>query len=122
MRIILADHHAEPLKALNDLLSEQTEFEVIGEAVDGESLLLRASENPTDLVLIDCDLPGIRMEDLISGLHSIEPRPIVVVMSSKFEKSRVMLQAGADAYVSKSEQLQWLLESLKRYERRTANH
>ena len=42
MRIILADHHAQPCWALKMLLDEQPEFEIIGEAVDGEGLLVLA--------------------------------------------------------------------------------
>lgn len=122
MRIILADHHAKPLRALKELLGEHPEFDVIGEAADGESLLAWAVENPADLILIDCDLPGIRIEELIAHIHAIQPRPLVIVMSGKLEKSRILFQSGADAYVSKSEQLDWLLQTLQHYERRKAGH
>lgn len=118
MRIILADHHTVPLYALKELLKDHPEFELIGEAMDGESLIFLASEHPADLVLIDSDLPGIRMEDLFPRLHTLTPRPIVVVMCGKFEKSKALLQAGADAFVSKSEHQQWILETLQEYERR----
>jgi len=52
--------------------------------------------------------------DLIASLHALEPRPIVIVMSSEIEYSRVLLKAGADAFVSKGEP-DWLLEKLHRY-------
>jgi len=122
MRIILADHHAEPLAALKETLQQQPGFDLVGEAVDAQGLLSLAEGNPSDLVLLDSELPGRYMEDLITGLHAIEPRPVVIVMSCKFENSRMMLKAGADAYVSKSDQHDWLLEILHKYKDRTRNH
>lgn len=115
MRIILADHHAHTLWALKTTLGEEPEFDLIGDAVDGQGLLILAREHKPDLVLVDKSLPGIPIEDLISSLHTQQPRPIVIVMSSEFEYSRVLLKAGADAFVSKGYEPGWLLEKLHMY-------
>lgn len=115
MRIILADHHTQALGALKTLILEQPELELIGEAVDADALLaLAASESP-DLALIDWELPGEQIEELISELHMHSPRPIVVVMSSQSEYGRMLLKAGADAFISKSDQPDWLLNILQKY-------
>ena len=119
MRIILADHHAQPCWALKTLLNEQPEFEIIGEAVDAEGLLKLAELHLPDLVLADSELPGLYIEDLISRLHALEPAPIVVIMSSEFENSRKLLKAGADAFVSKGDEPAWLLETLQKFEIRS---
>jgi DNA-binding NarL/FixJ family response regulator len=118
MRIILADHHVKPRWALKALLEEQPEFDLIGEADDSQSLLALAEKQPADLVLIDSELPSIYLEDLIARLHVLEPRPIVIVMSSEFSDSRKVLKAGADAFVSKADQPDWLLETLRKFESR----
>ena len=119
MRIILADHHAQPCWALKMLLAEQPEFEIIGEAVDGEGLIVLAKTHLPDLVLVDSELPGVYIEDLIISLHALEPPPIVVVMSSEVENSRKLLKAGADAFVSKGDEPAWLLETLQKFESRS---
>jgi DNA-binding NarL/FixJ family response regulator len=41
--------------------------------------------------------------------------PFVIVMSSDFETSRSVLKAGADAFVSKVDEPNWLLEKLHPY-------
>jgi DNA-binding NarL/FixJ family response regulator len=117
IHIILADHHAHPRWALGLLLGEQPEFNVIGEAVDAQNLLLLAGAQTANLVLVDQELPGIKIEDLIARLHEIQPRPVVIVMSSKSDNSIPMLQAGADAFVSKTDQPELLLETLYKYAR-----
>jgi DNA-binding NarL/FixJ family response regulator len=78
-------------------------------------LLVLAEEHTPDLVLIDKDLPGSPIEDLIDRLHALKPKPIVVVMSSESHFSRVILKAGADAFVSKGDEPDWLLEKLQKY-------
>jgi DNA-binding NarL/FixJ family response regulator len=116
MRIILADQHVQPRSALKTLLEQQPEFDLIGEAVDAEGLLLLAKKHLADLVLLDSELPGVYIEDLIASLHALEPPPIVIVMSSESENSRKMLKAGADAFVSKGDEPEWLLETLQKFE------
>ena len=115
MRILLADHHVHPRWALENLIEEQPEFDLVGEAQDAQGLLILAEKHTPDLVLIDRELPGIPIEDLIDRLHALRPKPIVVVMSSESQFSRVILKAGADAFVSKGDEPIWLLEKLQKY-------
>lgn len=115
MRIILADHHEQSLLALGTLLDEQPELDLIGKAMDAQGLLLLAEKRPPNLVLIDGELPGIFIDELIARIHALVPRPIVIVMSSAVESSRKMLRAGADVFVSKVDEPEWLLERLQKY-------
>lgn len=121
MRIILADHHRQALWALKTTLQEESELEIVGEVMDSERLLMLAENAAADLVLVDRKLPGDPIKDLISRLQTLEPRPIIIVMSSNPEDSRLMLKAGADAFVSKGDQPDWLLEALRQYAKRIKN-
>lgn len=118
LRILLADHHPHILRAFEMLLREEQEIDLIGVAEDTESLLRLAETSPVDLFLVDWKLPGSPIEDLIDSLHALELRPFVIVMSSEIEYSRTALKAGADAYVSKSDEPNWLLETLHKFEYR----
>jgi DNA-binding NarL/FixJ family response regulator len=51
-------------------------------------------------------------------LHALEPAPAIVVMSSELEHSRKALKAGADAFVSKTDDPGWLLETLQKFDSR----
>jgi DNA-binding NarL/FixJ family response regulator len=119
MRIMIADHHPQALWALKSMLQEKTEFEIIGEAINADSLLSLASACPPDLALIDRELPGRSIQNLINELHAIFPSPIVVLMSSDPEYGGMLLKAGADAFVSKGDHPEWLLESLGKFEERS---
>ena len=119
MRIILADHHPQALWALKISLEAEPEFDLVGEATDADTLCALVASNPPDLALIDRELPGKPIEDLITELHENPVKFLVVVMSSQPEYGRMALKAGADAFVSKSDQPDWLLETLHKFEKRT---
>lgn len=119
MRIIVADQNQKTLWALRTMLEEEPFMETVGEAVDAQQLQMVAEKNSADLVLLDRWLPGSTIEEMISDLQALEPRPFVLVMSSAHEDGRLILRAGADAFVSKGDQPDWLLETLRQYAKRT---
>jgi DNA-binding NarL/FixJ family response regulator len=118
MRIVVADHNTQVSYALRKLLEELPQFELIGEVADATTLIALAKAESPDLILVDSDLPGMYIEDLITQLHTNDPVPIVVAMSCEFDNSRKMLKAGADAFVSKGDKPEWLLETLYQFESR----
>lgn len=115
MRIILADHNDQSRRAVGLLLEQEPEFVLVGDVVDARELLQMAEKHPADLILIDRELPGLQISVMIARLKAFEPQPIIVVMSSEFEYSRMLLKAGADAFMSKSDQPEWLLDTLDKY-------
>jgi DNA-binding NarL/FixJ family response regulator len=121
MRIILADSDETTLWALRVMLQEEASLEIVGEAPDAPGLQKTAEENKADLILMDRKLPGGPIETLIRELHAHVPRPIVVVMSSSSEDSRLAIRAGADAFVSKGDEPEWLLETLRHFAKRPLN-
>jgi DNA-binding NarL/FixJ family response regulator len=119
LHIILADPDERVLWSLRLILEREPEIEVIGEAFDASGLLALVERQPPDLALVDNKLPGMSLRELIARLEALALTMIVLVMSSQPEDGRLTLQAGADAFVSKGSQPDWLLESLKKYAKRS---
>ena len=61
---------------------------------------------------MDQELPGSDITELISRLHALQPGLLVVVISSQSEYGAAMINAGADAFVSKMDQPEALLATL----------
>ena len=118
MQIILADQHPQSRWALKAALQEESTLDLVGVAEDAQDLLMLAEDQNADLFLVDRNLPGSPIEDLLDSLHELDPRPFVIVMSSESEYSRMMLKAGADAFVSQSDHPKWLLETLHKFDKR----
>jgi DNA-binding NarL/FixJ family response regulator len=117
MFIILADTDAQYRQSIKTLLDDEPDFCLVGEAADTDSLFRLAENHQVDLVLVNRKLPGANIEETIANLCALEPPPIVIIMSSEFEYCRMMLRAGADAFVSKTIQPDLLLDALEKYAR-----
>ena len=115
MRIILADPHEGPLLGVSEAIKNEPELELVGAVTDAAGLLELANRQPVDVILLDKELPGMDISDIISRLHELVPKPNVITMSCELQDSRKMLRAGADAYVSKGDEPDWLLEKLHQY-------
>jgi DNA-binding NarL/FixJ family response regulator len=115
MRVILADHHVHARVALEALIDEESQLELVGEAMDAQALLVLIEKHKPDLVLVDEQLPGIPIEELIVSLHAHQPVPTVIVMSSDPTCSRKILDAGVDIFVSKVDRPDRLIQSLHKY-------
>ena len=112
MRIILAEHHSKLLSALRTLVTEKTDHVIAGEARDWAELLKQAQKTKPDLVLLDWELPDRPRNDLRTDLCVSEKGLRLIVLSTWVEVKEIALAAGADAFVSKSESPDKLLEVL----------
>ena len=113
MRILLAEHHRQVLKALKTLLKEKTDYTLVGEATDANHLLDQVEEISPELVLFAWDLPGRPSSEIIAALNALDPRPKVVVISSQLDVEEIAQNAGADVFVSKGDPPHNLLVALQ---------
>ena len=112
MRILLADDDHRVRGALQLLLECNANWSVVGESTDAESLLAHAQAIGADLVLLDWELPGRSDALLPQRLRVVADGIKVVALSSKQESREEALSAGADAFVSKTESAEHLLDTL----------
>ena len=112
MRILLADHESNVRYGLRVLLEERLELEVVGEAADAEDLLALIETACPDLVLLSWELPGLVAADLLPILRSVCDEVHVIVLSGRPEARQAILDAGANAFVSKVESPERLLAEI----------
>jgi DNA-binding NarL/FixJ family response regulator len=115
IRILLADDHALFRKGMASLLSEQQEFEVVGEAVNGRQAVEMARVLLPDVVLMDLSMP--EMDGLAATRQVTAELPgIRVVMLTIEDGDRNLFEAvksGAQGYVLKKVEPQALFETLR---------
>ena len=112
VRVILADDKTQVRQALQVLLDQELNMLVVGEASDAESLLLQIRTSLPDLVLLDWQLPGLSPPDSLSSLRITCPNLQVLVLSDWPGGQRQALTAGANAFVSKVDSPDRLLNAL----------
>ena len=109
MQLVVAGRQATTRRAVSMLVGTRLGLEVIGEAKDYEELMNLVMANQPDLILLDEDLPGVELGELIPTLRGLDFSPAVIVLNEKPETEEAALAAGADAFVYKGDHPKRLL-------------
>jgi len=112
---MLVDDHLVVRDGLAALLRQERDLEVIAEAGDGRQAIERARQEEPDVILMDIMMP--EMDGIVATriIKSLLPK-IKIVGLSLFEERQMrdsMMDAGASAYISKSEGAQVLVETIR---------
>jgi DNA-binding NarL/FixJ family response regulator len=114
MRILLADDQPKVRFALRTLLERKWGFEVVGEATHIRDMWQQVEEECPDLLLLDWELPGPQVADLMTALHALCPNLCVIALSGHSESRHVALEAGVDAFVCKCDPPERLLSAIEK--------
>jgi DNA-binding NarL/FixJ family response regulator len=103
VRVLLADDHPPLLSAIRRLLG--AEFEVVGEAHDGEEATRMARELRPDIVVTDLAMPRTAGLDAIRRIKADQSASAIVVLTVLADPAVVdaAVAAGARGYVLKSQ-------------------
>lgn len=104
IRIMLVDDHMVMRQGLAALLRGEPDFEIAGEASDGEAAVKLARDIRPDIVLMDISMPrmdGIQATRIIHR-EMRETRIIGLSMFQEAEQEAAIREAGAVGYVSKT--------------------
>ena len=111
--LFLADGHPVVLAALQELLSE--EYDVVGTATDGKSLIAAMARLTPELIIVDVSTPGMSGIELIRRLRGTAPLTKILILSVYNDPAFVKkaLKAGAWGYVLKQSQASELFRAIK---------
>ena len=106
-RVVLADDQKYLRTIIRKILSTKQEYEVVGEAEDGASLidLLEHSSPLPEMVILDISMPGMHGIEAAGKIHSSFPDVKVLFLTVHREQGFVnqAFAAGADGYLLKDE-------------------
>lgn len=103
-RIVVADTGTEYRKSLIRALSEESDFQIIGETGDGSELMRIVQRERPDAVIMDMVLTGgMDGMDVLDAMSRLEERPKVLILSGYIKGSVVDAAAakGADFFIVK---------------------
>jgi len=115
IRVMLADDHRLFREGLRTLLEQQADFEVVGVAADGQSVLTQVGTCRPDVVLMDVSMPGLNGLEATRRLQTEHPDVAILVLSMHADHRFVVeaLRAGALGYILKDCEITELQEAIR---------
>ena len=114
--ILIVDDHKVLRDGLKGMLQLEPDIQVVGEAADGRRAIEQAEKLHPDLVIMDVNL-GDEMEGVTATRKILArmPRVKVIALSMYDDEgiARTMKDAGASAYISKTEPSENLIETIR---------
>jgi DNA-binding NarL/FixJ family response regulator len=115
VRILLADDQALFRAGLRTLLSTQRDFEIVGEAANGEEALRLAQEWCPDVVLMDLRMPVLDGVAATRRLCAVRPDCQVIILTTFDDDEYIYegLRAGALGYMLKDADPEVLFQAIR---------
>jgi DNA-binding NarL/FixJ family response regulator len=115
-RILIVDDHKSAIREIRTLLGANPEWEVCGEAVNGQEALAKANEMHPDVVVLDFAMPvmnGLRAAQEITKvlptvpivLHTLYNSPQVELEAKKHGIQKVVEKTHSGALVAAIQEL-----------------
>jgi DNA-binding NarL/FixJ family response regulator len=103
LRILIAEDHELTRNGLKYSFKELSNYEVVGDAQDGEAVVGLVDRLHPDVVLMDIGLPVLDGIEATQRIKAAHPTVKVVMLTSRQKESEILaaLAAGADAYCMK---------------------
>jgi DNA-binding NarL/FixJ family response regulator len=114
-RIFIVDDHPMMRQGFGQLIGDEPDLEVCGEAGDAGTTLNAVNKLKPDLLLADITLPDKNGIELIKDLQAMQPALAVLVISMHDESlyAERVLRAGARGYIMKQEGGKKMMQAIR---------
>lgn len=116
IRILIADDHPLFREGLRRILAGCPDFNVAGEASNGQEVFEKVWNNEYDMVLLDIAMPGTPGLEVLKRLKNEKPKLPVLVLSMYPEEQYAVrvIKAGASGYLTKESASEELITAIRR--------
>lgn len=117
--VLIADDHAIVREGIRSLLETTDDFEVVGEASDGQQAVTQTLARAPAMIILDLMMPGSSGASVISTLTQQCPGSRIVVLSSTEDDDLAFsaIEAGAHSFLVKTMLGDELIDTLRRVAR-----
>lgn len=115
IRVLVADDHSVVRRGLRGFLELNDEFELVGEASNGEEAVQMAQQLKPDVVLMDILMPKMDGIQATAAIRKALPDTEVIALTSVLEDASVVgaVRAGAIGYLLKDTEDDELCRAIK---------
>ncbi len=115
IRVMIVDDHSIVRVGLKQVLEQSGEFEVVGQAADGEEAVRVAAEVSPDVVVMDVIMPRKDGVEACREIMVSAPETRVVMLTASTEVDAIVeaVAAGATGYLQKETDRERLLSTVR---------
>ena len=116
IEVLIADDHPVVRRGLKQILADESDITVVGEASNGQELLEQTRKQHCDVIVLDITMPGRGGLDALKELRHEHPKLPVLILSIHPEDQfglRV-LKAGAAGYMTKESASDELVKAIRK--------
>jgi NarL family two-component system response regulator LiaR len=115
IRILLAEDHKIVREGTRQLLAQAQDFQVVGEAEDGEEAVRLAIKLAPDVLVMDIRMPKLTGLEATRKIKAARPQTRVLILSAYENDEYIFpaLEAGADGYLLKTVGGQELIRAIR---------
>jgi DNA-binding NarL/FixJ family response regulator len=115
IKVIIADDHAVVRKGLKTLLQDETQIEIISEAVDGFDTIDKVLILKPDVLLLDITMPDMSGLEVARILSNKMPTTHVLIFSMHANSEYIIkaLENGAKGYLLKDSDKDEIMKAIK---------
>jgi DNA-binding NarL/FixJ family response regulator len=116
IKVLVADDHAVVRRGLREILSENADILVGGEAATLPEVRHKVHAERWDVVVLDVNMPGGSGIELISELRKQSPTPRILVLTMYPEEQYAVraIRAGAAGFLTKESAPDKLIEAVRK--------
>jgi len=114
-RILIADDHEVVRSGLRAILEAHEGWEVVAEARDGQEAIAKAAEARPDVAIVDYSLPMMNGVEVTRQIRARVPETEVLIFTMHDSDVLIgeLLEAGARAYLLKSDAKRYLIAAVE---------
>ncbi len=112
---MLVDDHPLFLRGVKLTLEDSGEFEIVGEASDGQRAINLSETLLPDVILCDINLPGMNGLEVSRVIKRRQPQTAIIIMSVYEDDEQLFhaIKAGAAAYTAKDISPEYLVDIVR---------
>jgi DNA-binding NarL/FixJ family response regulator len=116
MRVLIVDDHPLLRKGVSQLIDQERDLIVVGEAEDAHKAITAVENTKPDVALVDISLSGTSGIELLKNIKTRFPKLKLLVLSMHDESvyAHRALRAGASGYIMKQEGTEKVLLALRK--------
>ena len=116
IRILIADDHQLLREGIRNFLSLEPDFEIVGEATNGEEAVTQAMALRPDVLLLDINMPKANGIEVAGRLKESCPEVRILALTIHDDQNYMMnmIQSGAAGYLLKDVEPSMMVQAIRR--------